>query len=237
MGFLTNKETIPGLTEKTAEIYEEVSKMDCLKGLYLCGGTAQSLQMNHRLSEDLDFEVLGTKKERPRLDFQSIITEIRKTFPDNSIEILGDEHFLAYVNSGKVKLSFYRPEYAVPVLTTGYEHNNIKAPSLQELLGQKLYTINVRSEFRDYYDIYCLLKEGYSLEKGIAYAGAFSRHTVKSKSIYAKLLAPQLFANEKDMQRMNPKYIIGKNEIRNYISTQMIKESKATKNRIKGPNL
>ncbi len=35
--------------------------MEAIKNLYLCGGTAQSLQMKHRKSEDLDFELLGTR--------------------------------------------------------------------------------------------------------------------------------------------------------------------------------
>ena len=44
-----------GLALKTCSIIESVSKMDCIKPYLLTGGTALSLQINHRLSEDLDF--------------------------------------------------------------------------------------------------------------------------------------------------------------------------------------
>ena len=71
------------------------------------------------------------------------------------------------------ELSFFRPENSVPELGKGFVYNNIITPSLQELLGMKLFTITIRSAFRDYYDIYALLKEGFDLAKGVDYAGKF----------------------------------------------------------------
>ena len=70
-----------GLREETIPVFEAVSKMEIVKGLYLCGGTAQSLQMQHRKSEDLDFELLGTRKERHMLDFSTISNEVSNVFP------------------------------------------------------------------------------------------------------------------------------------------------------------
>ena len=66
-----------GLTESTKEVFIGVSKLDCIKDLFLCGGTGQSIQMNHRLSEDLDFELIGLRKERPQLDFKEILSELK----------------------------------------------------------------------------------------------------------------------------------------------------------------
>lgn len=48
-----------GLKPETVPVFETVSQMEVVKGLYLCGGTAQSLQMMHRKSEDLDFEFVA----------------------------------------------------------------------------------------------------------------------------------------------------------------------------------
>ena len=69
---------IIGLTPATQEVFEQVSQLECIKDLFLCGGTGQSLQMNHRLSEDLDFELIGLRKERPELDFGAIISKSRQ---------------------------------------------------------------------------------------------------------------------------------------------------------------
>lgn len=203
-------DTIPdiikaGLTEKTLEVFDAVSRLDCIKGLYLCGGTGQSIQQNHRLSEDLDFELIGIRRERPSLDLSGIINEINSVFPGAKEEFLGEDHLQMFINKGAVKLSFYRPENPVKAIHDGLTYRNLKAPNLQDLLGMKVYTVCLRSTFRDYYDIYCLLEAGCKLEEAISYASYLSRHRIKSKYMYARLLSPGLYAKE-DFARMHPKY-------------------------------
>lgn len=212
-----------GLTPATQEVFEQVSTLSCIKDLFLCGGTGQSLQMNHRLSEDLDFELIGLRKERPALDFGAIIDEIKSKFPDAREEILGEDHFLIFINNGKVKLSFYRPENPVKTMTVGWQHNNLKIPTLQELLGMKLYAICVRTVFRDYYDIYCLLNSGCDLDKAVSYASHLSRHTIRSKTMFTRLLSPQLFRKDEDFQRMCPRYDVSSEQIRDCVKKVMEK--------------
>ena len=133
------KETIEaGLTDSTKEVFESVSNLECIKDLILCGGTGISIQLNHRLSEDLDFELIGTRKERPQLDFGGILREIKGVFPDAQEELLGSDHFLVFISDRKVKLSFFRPENPVKTMEMGLKYNNLKAPSLQDLLGMKV---------------------------------------------------------------------------------------------------
>ena len=215
---------LKGLTPATKEVFGQVSQLECIKGLFLCGGTGQSLQMNHRLSEDLDFELIGLKKERPALDLSAIIEEISATFPDAKVEILGDDHFLIFINDGKVKLSFYRPENPVKTMKVGWQYNNLKIPTLQELLGMKLYAICMRTVFRDYYDIYSLLKAGCDLDEAISYASYLSRHTIRSKTMYTRLLSPQLFRKDEDFRRMSPKEDVSAEEIRDYVKATMEKD-------------
>ena len=218
-----------GLRQETIPVFEAVSQMEVIKGLYLCGGTAQSLQMKHRKSEDLDFELLGLRKERPMLDFSAISTEVTRVFPDCRKEFLGKNQLQIFVN-GNVKLSFFRPENSVPELGKGFVYNNIVTPSLQELLGMKLFTITVRSAFRDYYDIYALLKENYDLAKGVEYAGKFSRHTIHSKFIYSILLNENYFSKPEGFSLLEPKYDVSTADIakfiRQYIEERGIKIKK-----------
>ena len=215
---------ITGLTPATQEVFEQVSQLDCIKNLFLCGGTGQSLQMNHRLSEDLDFELIGLRKERPELDFVAILSEIKTKFSDAREEILGEDHFLVFINEGRVKLSFFRPKNPVKTMKVGWQHNNLKIPTLQELLGMKVYAICMRTVFRDYYDIYFLLKAGCNLTEAVSYASYLSRHTIRSKSMYTKLLSPQLFRKDEDFQRMSPAEDISPEEIRDYIKAVMENE-------------
>lgn len=214
-----------GLTEKTKEIFSEVTKLECIKELALCGGTAQSIQMNHRLSEDLDFELIGIKKERPQLDFNGIITEISDKFRGAKTELLGEDHFHVFINDGSVKLSFFRPENPVKSFNKGYVMNNLKTPNLQELLGMKLYTVCVRTKFRDYYDIYCLLDSGCKLKDAIDYASYLSRHMIRSKTMLARLLSPKLFPKDADFERMKPKYDLSPEQIMEKCKSAIINEN------------
>ena len=218
---MPNNEHLIGLTPCTGEVFEQVSELNCIKDLFLCGGTGQSLQMGHRLSEDLDFELLGLRRERPMLDFAGIIGEIKNAFPDAREEILGEDHFLIFINQGRVKLSFYRPDNPVKTMTVGWKYNNVKAPTLQELLGMKVYTICLRTVFRDYYDIYCLLEAGGNLDDAISYASFLSRHTIRSKTMYSRMLSPPLFRKDEDFLRMSPKYDVSAEEIRDRVKLAM----------------
>lgn len=213
---MENHDWKKGLKPETVPVFEAVSHLDVIKGLFLCGGTAQSLQMAHRKSEDLNFELLGTRKDRPQLDFSSISNAVSELYPDCRKEFLGRNQLQIFVN-GNVKLSFFRPENAVPELTQGFVYNNIVVPTLQELLGMKLFTIAVRSAFRDYYDIYALLKAGYELERGIAYAGRFSRHTIHSKTLYSILLNDNYFSKPDSFSLLEPIYDVSSKDIADFV--------------------
>ena len=220
-----------GLTESTKEVFADVSQLDCIKNLFLCGGTGQSIKMNHRLSEDLVFELIGLRKERLQLDFVAILSELKAKFPDAREEILGGDHLRVFINEGKVKLSFFRPENPVKSMNTGLQFNNLKVPDLQDLLGMKVFAICVRTVFRDYYDIYCLLESGCKLEEAISYASYLSGHQIRSKTMYSRLLTPQLFRREKDFDRMSPKYDVSAEEIRDRIKVAI--EAENLKNKAK----
>ncbi|MBR1991377.1 MAG: nucleotidyl transferase AbiEii/AbiGii toxin family protein [Bacteroidales bacterium] len=220
---MENQEWKRGLKPETVPVFEAVSQMEIIRGLYLCGGTAQSLQLMHRKSEDLDFELLGTRKDRPQLDFAAISAAVSAIYPDCRKEFLGRNQLQIFVN-GNVKLSFFRPENAVPELGKGFVYNNIVTPSLQELLGMKLFTIVVRSAFRDYYDIYALLKAGFDLEQGIAYAGRFSRHTIHSRTIYSILLNDNYFNKPADFSLLDPIYDVSTTDIAEFVK-QYISET------------
>ena len=108
-------------------------------------------------------------------------------------------------------------------MKTGWQHNNLKTPTLQELLGMKVYALCVRTVFRDYYDIYCLLNTGCNLDEAVSYASYLSRHTIRSKTMYTRLLSPQLFRKDEDFLRMAPQYNVSSEEIRDFVKIIMEK--------------
>lgn len=44
-----------GLASNTQKVFDKVSRLKSIEGYVLVGGTGIALQINHRLSEDLDF--------------------------------------------------------------------------------------------------------------------------------------------------------------------------------------
>ena len=55
-----------GLAPHTALIFEAVSRLECIKPYVLVGGTALSLQLGTRESEDLDFMSWRKKRNEKR---------------------------------------------------------------------------------------------------------------------------------------------------------------------------
>ena len=217
-----------GLRDNTLEVFDKVSQLDCIKDLYLCGGTGISLLLQHRQSEDLDFELLNYRGDIKHLDISGINNELVSVFPECKREILGPQHVVYYVGN-HVKLSFFAPQNRVPALHTGFTYNNLKTVDAQDALGMKLFTITVRSLYRDYYDIYSLLQAGYSFEEGMAYALKFTRHQVHSKAILSALITPTLYQKPQDFDLMQPKYTVSAEEMANYFMEVIASRQKLDK--------
>ena len=204
-----------GLCDNTLEVFEKVSQLNCIKDLYLCGGTGISLLLQHRQSEDLDFELLNYRGDIKHLDLSGISNELISVFPDCQREILGQQHIQFYVGD-HVKLSFFAPQNRVQALHYGFIYNNLKTVDAQDALGMKLFTITVRSLYRDYYDIYSLLQAGYSFEEGLDYALKFTRHQVHSKAVLSALITPALYPKPQDFDLMRPKYNVSPEQMADY---------------------
>ncbi|WP_289198933.1 nucleotidyl transferase AbiEii/AbiGii toxin family protein [Bacteroides acidifaciens] len=56
-----------GIAPHTEAIIEQVSRLECLEGWTLVGGTALAIQLDHRKSEDLDF-MRWQKQKGERMD-------------------------------------------------------------------------------------------------------------------------------------------------------------------------
>lgn len=52
-----------GLAPHTGKIIDAVAQLDCIRSYWLVGGTALSLQLHTRQSEDLDFQKWRTSKD------------------------------------------------------------------------------------------------------------------------------------------------------------------------------
>ena len=211
-----------GLTANIEAIIEQVAQLECIKPYVLCGGTALAMQIGHRKSEDLDFMMWRlSKTEKPEVDWNTIERELSdKVGKIENFNMLGFDQ-VEFLIKG-VKFSFFVSDNLSPVSTPVAYLGNIRLADVESIMAMKMEVMLRRMKFRDYYDIYCILQEGYSIRKGIDKALKLSRYRLSSKNVIAMLLGGH-FIPDDNFTALEPKYEVTKELIRDYI-LQKLKE-------------
>lgn len=214
-----------GLMEKTEKIFGEVSKLSCIKDYTLIGGTAISLQIGKRLSEDLDFCKWSTnlKNDNPAVDWPLIQKQLETIGKIDKVDVLGFDQVDFFVN--EVKITFLTlPKRLSPVNNLVPILNNIKAADLASLGVMKVELTLSRREFRDYYDIYSLLKEGQSLKSMVDGASKYSNRTLKTRNALSFLANGSNYKRGKEFDILKPVYDISNKGIEDLIKSIIKKE-------------
>lgn len=201
-----------GLAPQTSAIIESISKLECIKPYLLVGGTALSLQLGTRLSEDLDFmSWRKSRNERREVDWPKIKQELETVGAVEKCDILDLDH-VEFVVEG-VKISFYANPNQSPVQEEKLLMNNLRLADPLSIGAMKMEVMLRRSKFRDYYDIYSLLEAGADLQEMIAIALRYSGHRLKSKNLLAMLTRPERFEMDSAFAALNPIYEVTPKEI------------------------
>ena len=205
-----------GLTHNIESIIEQVAQLECIKPYILCGGTALAMQIGHRKSEDLDFMMWRTSRtQKPEVDWNAIERELtEKIGTIDNFNMLGFDQVEFLVRG--VKFSFFVSDNYSPVTAPFDYMGNIRLADAVSIMAMKMEVMLRRMKFRDYYDIYSILKEGYPIQEGIEKALNYSRHRLSSKNIIMMLLAGQ-FIPDNNFSNLEPKYDVTKEQIREYI--------------------
>lgn len=212
--------THTGLAPQTAAIFDKLSQLECIKEYTLVGGTALSLQLGTRQSEDLDFMSWRKTKNEPReVNWPLIMEELQSIGTIQSHDILDLDHVEFLVDG--VKISFYANPNFSPVEQEVAILNNIKAADPQSIGAMKLEVMLRRSKFRDYYDIYSLIEAGIDLNNMIEAALRYSRHRLKSKNILALLTRSERFVKDSSFSALNPVYSVTAADIEQRIKSAL----------------
>ena len=196
-----------GLSQHTEEIFEQISRLECIKNYTLIGGTALALQLGHRVSEDLDFcKWRKSKNDFVRIDeWKQIIGELTAI---GKVEknILDDNHIDFKVND--VKITFYADnEFKEPkALVKQPFLNNLKIADVKSIGIMKAALMLHRNTHRDYYDIYAILQSGVSLKDIVYGAANYTEHRLKTKNIIAMLVDSGQIQIDRRFQELNPEY-------------------------------
>jgi predicted nucleotidyltransferase component of viral defense system len=213
-----------GLSPVTEQVFNSIKRFEIFKDYVLIGGTALSVQINHRLSEDLDF---CKWQDDPKIRNKEIawpeIEKILKLAGPVKTDILDLYQVNFSVNN--VKISFYSNALANSIdIKTGVAFEQIKVADIKSLGAMKLEVMSRRNLFRDYYDVYSILQEGILLEELVRFCGNYSRHRMKSKTILGILSNSSLFKYEESFELLEPKYQVNSKDIETYIRARILKE-------------
>ena len=214
-----------GLTKDTSKIFRAVSLLPCLQDYILVGGTALSVQINKRKSEDLDFCIWTKKLKRykPSVDWPVIERELETVGKIESRDILGFDQ-VNFVVKG-VRITFVsKQENLSPVKNPVAILNNIFAADIYAIGAMKTELILRRSEFRDYYDIYSLLLEGQSLKSMVDGASKYSNRTLTTRNALSFLANGSNYKRGKEFDILMPVYEITNKGIEDLIKSVIKKE-------------
>lgn len=145
----------------------------------LAGGTAIMLQIGHRKSYDFDCFSLESPSS-------TILSKVKRIFGSGVYPTIHTEDFLTVYTPNQIEITFakhpFKPLHA-PIVTS-----SIPLFHLDDLVANKAYTIGRRPAWRDYVDLFIILKwRLYTLDHVI--------HLAEKKftgEFNAKLLLPQL---------------------------------------------
>lgn len=206
-----------GLAPHTGKIFEGISRLECIKPFVLVGGTALSMQLNTRQSEDLDFMRWKTgKDDNLDIGWPSIQKELSTVGVIESTDVMGFDQ-VRFVIEG-VKVSFYAaPRRKIPSMQEITLMNNLRVADVKSIGIMKMEAMMRRSKFRDYYDIYSILKSGIDIMELIPAALEHSGHRLKTKGLMAMLTNGELFRKDEQFAQLQPVYNITSQDIEAYI--------------------
>jgi predicted nucleotidyltransferase component of viral defense system len=212
---------VTGLAPKTQEIFPSAVQLSCIKDYVLVGGTALAIQIKHRLSVDLDFcKWVDSTSAKNGIDFRAIEAELKANYKkvlSNPIDF-NQADFLA----NGVKLQFFNEVgYKLPVNETIKGDGNLRIAPIDLIAAMKVKTMFQRTTFRDYYDVYAIVKEGHvGLDKLIELACIYDNKLYR-RLVINRLTRHRSFREEKDFGLLEPKYNVTSEDIGHFFGAHV----------------
>jgi len=174
----TSKIHLDVLDKRRQILLEKLLPLARDENFILGGGTALSLQIAHRKSFDFDFFSQWEIKK-------NILEKIHKAVSIANVSVDSHDELTFFTNQEiKVTLLYYPFGHAFEIVET---EGGLKLFSPTDIAIKKAYTIGRRGEYRDYFDLYVVLKANLiSLTELIS----------KAKKIYKSIFEEKIFLEQ-----------------------------------------
>lgn len=143
---------------------------------YLVGGTAIALYLGHRRSIDFDLFKFSTINHKRNLD------KISNSDFSYTVTRRVSEQMNLVVND--VKVTFF--QYPFTINATNKLEKYFRLPSLLQLAAMKAYALGRRSKWKDYVDLFFLLRDHFTIED----------ITSEANKIFGELFSEKLFRSQ-----------------------------------------
>lgn len=181
------------------------------KGFYLAGGTGLTLQLGHRTSADFDFYSLKTFSN------EELALRIKKSVENLKIIQVQENTLILECEDVLTSLFFYPYPLLMPLIKT----KDILIASLEDIAAMKLVAIIQRGIYRDFIDMYYLIKK-----LGLKNILSASARKYKEMNVYLALQSLLYFEDAKKDERIRIKENIKWETIKSYIINEVKKVEK-----------
>ena len=148
--------TFDYLLPKTKEVLIELSHAKDMQDYTFVGGSALSCYLNHRLSEDLDFFTWNDTA-----DIENLLPILNNDF----LKIINRSSQQTDLLYKGVKITFFSNKWDRLKLSRLPFAGFIQIASLELLAIMKVNTLFLRAKYRDYYDLYCIVNQKYTINE------------------------------------------------------------------------
>lgn len=140
---------------------------------YLVGGTAIAFYLGHRRSVDFDMFKMGNLNHKKNLE------RIRATGFEYEVTRRVTEQMNCIINN--VKVTFF--QYPFEITAKQDVEGVFRVPALLDLAAMKAYALGRRSKWKDYVDMYFLLKNHFDI----------SQISERASGIFGELFSEKMF--------------------------------------------
>lgn len=221
-----------GVNVETERVLNLISKTELVAGYTLIGGTALSLSLGHRLSEDIDLCIWG--KENKIKPTETIYESLVGLRPNGNVVILLDSDFQKDFLVDNVKVTFFNDPMGQPPPNekSQNKYNGLSIADVPSIAGMKACVTLNRAKFRDYYDLFSIAYGGHcSLAEILSEANEYKPHF--NTRMILQNIQSLAETKEESMDLLKPIYNIKSSEIEYFFRQLLILHSRIDKNHIK----
>ena len=199
------------LSEQQKELLPYIAQFK--RTFYLVGGTALALQIGHRQS--IDFDLFTYKSALKKTPIRQKLTKI-----PFSQRLLFEDTDQIHLNINGIKTTFF----AYPYLVSHLEKLDdiITMPSVLELAAMKAFALGRRAKWKDYVDLYFVLKNFYSLQEVTMKAYHLYGESLFSEKQFRQQLAFHKDINYTEEVEYMSGYFVDEQKIKDFLIEQAL---------------